>query len=145
VDSKTLLPQNPPVFNWGCRLTWALAHVVPYNGHKAAAAAAAGYHKGQSTLTVLCSYYVLAGHCLCNPTFSHFSRTLTYDGRTYTRQQLIPALASVARVIYEKGSVGVMCSLNGGMLVVAKLLDVTSSSVSTGMGDLFRLANHLGM
>ena len=102
-----MLPQNPPVFNWGCQLTWALAQVVPYNGHKtvvvvAAAAAAAGYYKGQSTLTVLCSYSVLAGHCLCNPTFSHFSRTRTYDGRTYTQQQLIPALASVAWVINEK-------------------------------------------
>jgi len=40
--------------------------------------------------------------CLCDPTFSRFSRTPTCDGRadgqTDTRRQLIPALASVARV-----------------------------------------------
>ena len=37
-------------------------------------------------------------HCLHEPTFSHFSRTLTCDRRTDTQRQLISAQASTARV-----------------------------------------------
>jgi len=40
--------------------------------------------------------------CLRDPMFSHFRKTPTCDGRTNrqdTRRQLIPALASVARVL----------------------------------------------
>jgi len=38
MGSKTLLKQNPPVLNWGCRPM----QVVMYNGDKTSAPAAAG-------------------------------------------------------------------------------------------------------
>jgi len=56
--------------------------------------------------------------CLHDPTFSHFSRTPTWDrrtdGQTDTRRQLIPVLASVTRVKttcpnFTKCSVHVTC------------------------------------
>ena len=41
-------------------------------------------------------------HCLCDPMFSHFSKTPTYDRQmdrqTDTQRQLIPVLASAAQV-----------------------------------------------